>query len=90
VRRGRIPGRGLFSGSWRIRELDVELGQAGHPTVTKIPKGVFTFEGRWSRAGVPIVRHQHTVIETSPVDVGLRLTQVSSTASNVAGLQQHP
>jgi len=30
-----------------------------------------------------------TLIETSPVDVGLRLTQVSSTASNVAGLQQH-
>ena len=30
-----------------------------------------------------------TRIETSPVDVGLRLTQVSSTASNVAGLQQH-
>ncbi len=30
-----------------------------------------------------------THIETSPVDVGLRLTQVSSTASNVAGLQQH-
>jgi len=27
--------------------------------------------------------------ETSPVDVGIRLTQVSSTASNVAGLQQH-
>ena len=30
-----------------------------------------------------------TLIETSPVDVGLRLTQVSSTASNVAGLQEH-
>ena len=29
-----------------------------------------------------------TPIETSPVDVGIRLTQVSSTASNVAGLQQ--
>ena len=29
-----------------------------------------------------------TRIETNPVDVGLRLTQVSSTASNVAGLQQ--
>lgn len=28
-------------------------------------------------------------IETNPVDVGIRLTQVSSTASNVAGLQQH-
>ena len=29
-----------------------------------------------------------TLIETNPVDVGLHLTQVSSTASNVAGLQQ--
>jgi alpha-tubulin suppressor-like RCC1 family protein len=27
--------------------------------------------------------------EINPVDVGIRLTQVSSTASNVAGLQQH-
>lgn len=30
-----------------------------------------------------------TRIETNPVDVGIRFTQVSSTASNVAGLQQH-
>jgi alpha-tubulin suppressor-like RCC1 family protein len=30
-----------------------------------------------------------TRIETNPVDVGIHLTQVSSTASNVAGLQQH-
>ena len=30
-----------------------------------------------------------TRIETSPVNVGIRLTQVSSTASNVAGLEQH-
>jgi alpha-tubulin suppressor-like RCC1 family protein len=29
-------------------------------------------------------------IETRPVDVGIRLTQVSSTASNVAGLQRQP
>ena len=29
-----------------------------------------------------------TRIETSPVDVGIRLTQVSSTASNVAGFEQ--
>jgi alpha-tubulin suppressor-like RCC1 family protein len=28
-------------------------------------------------------------IQTSPVDVGIHLTQVSSTASNVAGLQRH-
>jgi alpha-tubulin suppressor-like RCC1 family protein len=30
-----------------------------------------------------------TRIQTSPVNVGIRLTQVSSTASNVAGLEQH-
>ena len=30
-----------------------------------------------------------TRIQTSPVDVAIHLTQVSSTASNVAGLQQH-
>ena len=30
-----------------------------------------------------------TRIETNPVNVGIRLTQVSSTASNVAGLEQH-
>jgi alpha-tubulin suppressor-like RCC1 family protein len=30
-----------------------------------------------------------TRIETSPVNAGIRLTQVSSTASNVAGLEQH-
>ena len=30
-----------------------------------------------------------TRIQTSPVDVGIHLSQVSSTASNVAGLQQH-
>jgi alpha-tubulin suppressor-like RCC1 family protein len=30
-----------------------------------------------------------TPIQTTPVDVRIRLTQVSSTASNVAGLQQH-
>jgi alpha-tubulin suppressor-like RCC1 family protein len=29
-----------------------------------------------------------TLIETNPVDVGIHLTQVSSTASNVAGLGQ--
>ena len=28
-------------------------------------------------------------METSPVRVGIRLTQISSTASNVAGLEQH-
>ena len=27
--------------------------------------------------------------QTSPADVGIHLAQVSSTASNVAGLQQH-
>jgi hypothetical protein len=30
-----------------------------------------------------------TRINTNPVNVGIRLTQVSSTASNVAGLEQH-
>ena len=30
-----------------------------------------------------------TRFETNPVNVGIRLTQVSSTASNVAGLEQH-
>jgi hypothetical protein len=29
-----------------------------------------------------------TPIETNPVDVGIHLTQVSSTASNVAGLKR--
>jgi alpha-tubulin suppressor-like RCC1 family protein len=29
-------------------------------------------------------------VETRPVDVGIHLTQVSSTASNVAGLERRP
>ncbi len=37
----------------------------------------------------PLGTGSSTRNQTSPVGVGVRLTQVSSTASNVAGLQQH-
>ncbi|MGO9558764.1 MAG: hypothetical protein ACLPYW_06710 [Acidimicrobiales bacterium] len=45
-------------------------------------------ESGFSELGAQLGVGNGTRIETHPVDVGVHLTQVSSTASNVAGLER--